>query len=762
MELNRRKFLTGLGACAGGGVVGTLLSPLPWKVMDDVAIWTQNWPWTPVPQDGPYTYVSSVCALCPAGCGITVRKVQNRAVKIEGLKDHPINNGRLCPLGFSGLQYLYGPARVKSPLKRMGKRGDGIWQPISWDAAISEVAQKLSALRAKDKPHAVAWIAGEKNGTIAGLIARFLKAYGSPNLLQEASAQDALNQAVFLTQGRQGTVWWDIENADFILSFGAGLADGWGTPSSMNGFLGNASGNKTLIQIEPRLSDTAAKASRWIPINPGTESALALGIAHIIVRELLYNIDFVNAHAFGFDDVIDKRGHVTQGFMSVVLKQYPPGKVSEITGVPVDTIFEIARGFAGADKPVAIYGRGRGMTAGSMDEALAGVYLNALVANIDQPGGVYVVGQPDYIKLPEPVLDQAAEKGNTQPRMDGAGSDRFPNARHLLYRMPGVINSANGENPVEALLVSGANPLYTMPDTKAAKKSFDRIPFIVSFSPFMDETAAYSDLFLPDHTYLESYRDVVSLQNAAGAVISLAKPVVRPLYNTRHLGDVVIQLAKSIGGSVKNAFAWETYNAMLKEVLSDNWKELTTQGFVRVAHQNLKPGAHAFSTPSKKFEFQLKGAIQTDSSPAAPVTAGVEGDPRQFPLALIFYDSIRIAGNHMANPPFMTKTIDDTVLKKTYSFIEINPATARQLRLADGDTVKLTTPKGEADVKVHFYDGVMPGVIALPRGLGHLAYTEEWGLSGRGINVNSLMGPVEDPASGFDMAWGIRAKLTKV
>jgi anaerobic selenocysteine-containing dehydrogenase len=140
----------------------------------------------------------------------------------------------------------------------------------------------------------------------------------------------------------------------------------------------------------------------------------------------------------------------------------------------------------------------------------------------------------------------------------------------------------------------------------------------------------------------------------------------------------------------------------------------------------------------------------------------MEGDPLKFPLAMIPYDTVRLSGRHMANPPFMTKTLDDTVLKKNHGFIEINPATARQLRLAEGDMVKLSTPRGEAEVKVHLYEGVMPGVIALPRGLGHTAFTEEWGLSGRGANVNDLMGPVEDPASGRDMAWGIRAKLTKI
>jgi len=106
MKIDRRKFLACLGGCVGGGIVGTLFSPLPWKLMDDIAIWTQNWPWTPMPEGGQSYYAQSACSLCSGGCGISIRKVKDRAVKIEGQTDYPLNKGGLCTLGLSGLQYL--------------------------------------------------------------------------------------------------------------------------------------------------------------------------------------------------------------------------------------------------------------------------------------------------------------------------------------------------------------------------------------------------------------------------------------------------------------------------------------------------------------------------------------------------------------------------------------------------------------------------------------------------------------------------------
>jgi len=143
MKIDRRSFLSFII----GGAAGTALSPLPLKLMDDSSIWTQMWPWTPVPVDGEASYVNSACTLCPGGCGITVRKIGERAVKIEGMKGHPVNDGGICILGLSGLQLLYGPTRVKTPLKRIGERGQGKWKKISWENAISEVVKNLAELK---------------------------------------------------------------------------------------------------------------------------------------------------------------------------------------------------------------------------------------------------------------------------------------------------------------------------------------------------------------------------------------------------------------------------------------------------------------------------------------------------------------------------------------------------------------------------------------------------------------------------------------
>lgn len=228
MKIDRRCFLSlGVGATAG-----ITLSPLPWKLTDDASIWTQNWAWTPVPVDGEISYEATACKLCPGGCGLTIRKIGNRAVKVEGADGHPISDGGVCLLGLSALQLLYGPTRVSAPMKRVGNRGTGQWKKITWDQAITEVSEQLKNLRDKGDAHTVAGLVDTDQGTTAKLVERFLTALGTPNFMRMPSYEDAYEVVFKLMHGQAGLPGFDIENATFILSFGSGLLDGWGGGSA--------------------------------------------------------------------------------------------------------------------------------------------------------------------------------------------------------------------------------------------------------------------------------------------------------------------------------------------------------------------------------------------------------------------------------------------------------------------------------------------------------------------------------------------------
>jgi len=735
MKIDRRCFLS-LGI---GGAAGLALSPIPWKLADDSAIWTQMWPWTPVPADGEATYVKSACTLCPGGCGISVRKIDNRAVKIEGMEGHPVNDGGICLLGLSGLQLLYGPTRVKTPLKRAGERGEGKWVKITWEEAISEVAKKLGGLRENGESSSVACISGTDKGSVPTLFKRFLSVYGSPNFMRMPSVLDTYELALSLSFGFAAQQGFDLEKADFILSFGSGIIEGWGSPVRMirakSSWL--ESGGKT-VQVEPRLSNTAAKSDKWIPINPGTEYALALGLAGVIITKSLYRNDFVKGSTSGFDK-----------FAGLVLSAYTPDAVEKITGIKKETIEALAVNFARAAKPVAICGRGQGRAQGSLGELMAVQALNALVGNINKEGGIFAFPNPGYMAWPDYIADDIAAAGIKKERADGAGSGNFGYAKNLTNRFAEAVKS--GKAAVNVLFVLESNPLYSLSDTNTIKEAFKKIPFIVSFSSFMDETATNSDLILPNHVYLERYEDVYVAAGLSKPVVSLSKPVVSPQFNTKHAGDALLLIAKEMGSPVSDSFPWKSYGACLEEILGGKWGKLVKEGFWTDAVSSTP----VFKTSSGKFEFA--GGFIDLAALFAPVNA--EGDPKAYPLLLIPYDSMRIASGYIGDPPFAVKTVEDTVLKGKDALVEVNPATARAGGFSEGSYAVLKTPKGSAKVKVHLFDGIMPGLVAMPRGLGHTAYDNY--LAGKGINVNELIGTVEDPASGLDAAWGIRANLIK-
>ncbi len=265
---------------------------------------------------------------------------------------------------------------------------------------------------------------------------------------------------------------------------------------------------------------TAAKADEWIPVNPGTEGALALGIAHMMVKEGLYDSGFVRDHTFGFEHWRDSQGKEHRGFRTVLIEDYEPSVVSQTTGVPVESIIRLAREFA-ANKPSLAIGRRSGVY-----DQFAIHSLNALAGNLEVPGGVLRPRKIPLGELPPIQIDQVAEKGLTMPRIDGAGMAQYP----LAHDVPHSFSKAlEGGKPysLNTLFLYYTNPLFSSPN--AGFKEIESVPFIVSFSPFMDETTQLADLILPDHCYLERWQDDPIHLNNGFPLLGIRQPVIKPL-----------------------------------------------------------------------------------------------------------------------------------------------------------------------------------------------------------------------------------------
>jgi len=812
MELDRRDFLKfSTAAFAGMALSGCVLEKL---IESDEA----EAPWPP----GPERWIASVCQQCPGGCGINVRVIDGRAIKIDGLPFHPINRGRLCAVGQAGLQVLYDPDRIKGPMKRIGGRGSSKWQSLSWDEAIQSVAAKLGEIRGRGEPHTVAVLAGQPRGLMDRLLARFLEAYGSPNYVRNSC--DGTAKAVMLTQGIDTQVGYDLENSNFILSFGYSLLEtGWSPVLAHRtyGYLRQErpGAKAKIVQVEPRLSMTAAKADQWIPINPGTDGALALGLAHVIVREGLYDRKFVEEETFGFEDWRDGDGASHLGFKSVVLKGYRLDEVSTITGVPVETIIRLAKGFAKEKPAVAIAERGASMHTNGLYTRMAIHCLNALVGSIDVPGGVVLPPEVPFTSWPPVEGDSIARKGRSMPRIDHAGTALFPLAHHVVSQVPQSILRGDFY-PISAFFLYYTNPIYSAPEAVGFAKAFEKVPFIVSFSPFMDESTAQADLILPDHTYLERWQDDPVLPVMKSPVLGIRRPVVKPLYDTKHTGDVVLGIAKAMDGKVAAAFAWDDFEGLLKEAakaifhaaggtlfttpfeevqikalgergwrlptyksFDEFWRALVERGGWWEPAYHFSGGHRLFKTASGKFEFYSLHLRRTMERAAAgkPVDEllkklGVAargdraflphyepprfiGEEKDYPFHLNTYKPATYAGSRGASQPHLQEIAGIPVGLKWDSWVEVNPKVAKQLGVADGDWVWVESPLGKFKTRARLYPGAMPNVVNMPMGQGHKAYGR-WA-QGRGANPNQILGEERDGLAGFVAWYATRVRLSK-
>jgi anaerobic selenocysteine-containing dehydrogenase len=268
-----------------------------------------------------------------------------------------------------------------------------------------------------------------------------------------ATVEDVYELVFRRLTGSEGSVGFDLESADFVLSFGTGLLEGWGSPVRM--FQANSQRIRKggrLVQVDTRMSNTAAKADRWLVIQPGTQVLLAMGLLNVILSEGLQDRAYVD---YQFNDFQALQDHVAP---------FTPGTVAERTGVEESDIISLAREFARAGRPLAVCGRGNGRTAEATAEVVAVQLLNAVVGGFARAGGVWPVPLPETTTWPEPVMDGKAEEGVAKPRVDGAGTNEFPYTMSLINRLPGAILSGK-TYAVEALLIAGTNPAYSIPHT---------------------------------------------------------------------------------------------------------------------------------------------------------------------------------------------------------------------------------------------------------------------------------------------------------
>ncbi|MBI3668651.1 MAG: molybdopterin-dependent oxidoreductase [Acidobacteria bacterium] len=773
LRVNRRKFLQ----FAGGGAVGVAASGVTLQGLStlNAALAAEE---VQVPR-GPEGWSLSVCSLCPAGCGLRVRMIGKRAVKIQGNPLHPVNRGGLCPRGLAGLQVLYHPDRLRAPQKNVGNRESPRWKEISWDEAIETVVQRLRELRNRNQAHTVALVSGHGGHLRQRLFERFLRSYGSPNSLRLPSGLDGAQAAAYLQQGVSEGVAYDLEGTHYLLSFGVNVLEGWGSPvSTMRAFgawRDSAAGRVTkFVQVEPRLSVTAARADEWVALRPGTEAALALGIAYVLITEGLYDVRFVAERTFGFEDWHDAKGRAHTGFRSLVLSEYRLNDVAAITQIPVEIILRLGREFGRNRPALAIGGHQSSTLPGDLHASLAVHSLNALVGSLEVPGGALVRAE-----LPGDA--ETGSRGRNHLPANLVHHDKALLPWADLTRLPDAILSGK-PYALQALLVHGADPVFTLPNGERFAQALKRVPFVVSFSPFLDETSAQADLILPDHTDLEKWQESASPPTFPFPLQSISPPVLEPVHHTRDTVDVLLALARTLGGEVASALPHATGEEFLRQQvaeifaaqagytfttsLEETWNRLSersgwwvpTYSSANQLWEQMKQGGgwweptyyygewnRVLRTPSGRFEFYSQRLAQwVAQHPEVAKESGLEpGDdrlclphqtrlpdtPKEFPLLLVPVEILPLVGGHGAHLPYLQQIAGQHVFAHWDSWLEMNPQTATKLGLEDGDWVWVESPLGRAKVRLRFYEGARPDVVHMPLGYGR-TQGSAWGRRG--------------------------------
>ena len=729
-HVGRRIFLKVLGSAAPAAAAACAPAPveriIPYVVPpDDVVPGVDAW-------------YATVCGECPAGCGMLVRTRDGRAVKVEGNPEHPVNRGALCIRGQAALQGLYNPDRFRGPQRRRradGAAGRGALEPLGWPDAQRLLVERLRAVSAGGEPGRIAVVTPLMTGALDRLVERWAAALGARRLRHESFAHEALRAASRAAFGIDAVPRYDFARPDLIVSFGADFLETWLSPvehgrAFAEGRRRPGARRTRLVQFEPRRSLTGAQADEWLALEPGTEGLVAAAMVHVIVAERRLLLPAAEAGAAGriFEQV---RAHA-------------PEQVTGRTGVPAAAIRALARRFA---DPAAGPGRtlavGGGVAASGAAAAATLTMLHLLNHVAGNTGVTVAFDAGNAGDAGGDGADRIVRTGRPAPgAWNGAGT----------YRELLELTAAMRAGAIDVLLLHDVNPVHGLPGGGDFAAALAGVPTVVSTAACPDETAAHADLVLPAHTPLEAWGDA----ETGGGVRGLRQPALRPLFDTRHLGDVLLDAGRALGGAVAAALPAEGDFAAL---LRAEWREL--QARQAEAAGNADGGFETFWADARR-----RGGVW-EPAPAAAAALDpavleapldLEPDRAGRPFALVAYPSLHLYDGRGANRAWLQE-VPDPLLKTAWSSgAELAPETARALGAEDGQLLHVESDHGAVDATLVINPQLRPGVVAIPLGQGHTDYGRY--ATGCGVNAARLLDP-RPAAVGGGVRWlGARVDVT--
>lgn len=649
----------------------------------------------PLPKLDSEAYKPAVCKLCPALCMLQIRVVNGKPVGVSGLPGHPVNQGTICPKGNTILQELYHPDRLTSPLRQKGARGSGQWQKISWDEAHQMLRLKLSELMKRNQPEALAILAAPIRDIRHEIQKRFAEVFGTPNFWEWGwSLGEHPLEAFKAMHGSSEGLFYDLMNANLIVSFGWDWLQAFPSPVEAQRAYselrrGRIERRARIVQVEPRLSITASKADEWISIKPDTEGILALGVAQVLIKEGIFDKGFVDQWTNGFEE-----------FKKLVFEEFNPDRVSQLTDIKVNQIQQIAHEMAFVKPSLAISHRGR------LFNQVAVHSLNVLVGSIGVRQGILSTEAEKY-QLTLPAVSNLKPKSKVQ-------------AFASLHQIPETI-IASGKSPIEVFWMERVNPVFLSPQPERWKKALEKIPFVVSFSSFLDESSQLADLVLPPHTSLEAWQYGFSSNLKGSGVISFAPPVIGPFYETGDHGDFILNLAKSLGGEMAQSLPWANFLESLQTAVSQAKAEEPMRKGGWWEYEATEANLQAtLKTESGKLEFPME-ILKKSGRRGVQLNAPTTKKSESYPLHLYVHVPLAFSFGEGAHLPYLHSVAGAQVGEEWETWVEIHPLTAEKLGIKDRQMVWVESSIGKIKARARHYEGIRQDVISIPFGLGHTA-----------------------------------------
>jgi len=623
----------------------------------------------------------------------------DRITKVRGLKDHPLNRGRLCPKGARAMELVYHPDRLQYPLKRV----NGEWKRVSWDVALTEIAGKLQRLKNEFGPEVLSIFSGSigvENLEMMELAQRFKGAFGSPNFISvEGICYRMRIRARQMTFGKYPVE--EMSTKLYVL---------WGHNPEQSDFplhlaiRENLAKGSRLVVIDPKRIGLAQKAEMYLPIRPGTDGALALALIHVIIKENLYDKDFVERWTHGFDKLVSH------------IEPYTPQWAERITRVRAEEIRKLARLYATAESASIFQGTNtQDQTANGTQNSRAFAILQTITGNINNPGG-WVIG-------PRLSLTGLAIPVERTP----IGADAYP----LFYDFWGrkspfgqvVCFPESVPNVIKALIVTGGNPVVSLPDSNAFREALKKLELLVVLDLFMTETAELAHYVLPGCTHLEKNGLAYSYNVCHGMpYLMLRKKAIEPLYESR--SEFMFWKGLSEKMEMGGVFPWKTDEEVVELEIGPSglsYKELKEERAAGAYYGEKRYGMEGyevkgFPTPSKKIEIYSE-TFEKEGFDPLPTYLEPDQSPLRDPQLFQKYPLILTTGARIL---YYTHTqhrnIKGLKERRPEPYAEIHPATAERYGIEEGDLILVESNRGQIKVRARITEEMMEGVVSIPHG----------------------------------------------